>query len=335
MSLTKAEPQEPLASQRSKSVFERATRVLWAVPLVVPLPIVLSAIHTSLLQIPNWPAYAFSNSVWCVAAIAFVAMVFSRWDRVERLPDTLPSRLLFIAGIVCLAVSVCVYSPSLATAGWVLYSGAWLATHGDEREASQGNSYGRLLGHWPALCVLTQFPAVVQSQVAKIYYDLLARVVGVVFDALRIPFHAHDHTFEFSQSTFSIVDSLVAAPTMVWTMFVYCMIIAWLRRPVVLLPAYMGLATLWTFGMHALQFIVIATVRQRFELDFTVGWLSIALSVSTLAIAFGLFLSSDRLMQILFMPVPLEETHRGPLNPIIRAWNSIMLPMATAHRARS
>ena len=55
----------------------------------------------------------------------------------------------------------------------------------------------------------------------------------------------------------------------------------------------------------------------------------------TLLLAVGLFLSSDRLLQILFVPVPLEGSSRGPLNPINRGWNWLLLPLAVKRSART
>ena len=45
--------------------------------------------------------------------------------------------------------------------------------------------------------------------------------------------------------------------------------------------------------------------------------------------------SNDRLLQILFMPVPLEGSSRGPLNPINRGWNWLLLPLAVERSART
>ncbi len=308
----------------SKPRFERILEVLWTAALIGPLPLVMSPIFADLRKIQSMPVYGFGILVWCVAALAFGVLVFSRWNRVTRFPDTLLSRLFFTAGIACYMSSVIASSVSIAIAGWTLLSGAWMVRH----VGSHDNANRRLWSYWPALCMLLQSPVFLETEFCSAYKQWLAVVSGSFFDVLRIPFRNVNLTFEFAQSTLSIDGALVNSPSIVWMMFMSCMTVAWLRRPLVLLPAYLSITLFWTFGTHLVQLAVIAFARQRFELDFSSGWLSIALTTSTLLVAAGLFLSSDRLLRILFMPVPLEDSARGPFNPITIAWNRLLMPMA-------
>jgi hypothetical protein len=313
-----------------KPKFERILQVLWTAALIGPVPLVMSPIFADLQQIQSMPVYVFGILIWCVAALAFGVLVFSRWNRVSRFPDTLLSRLLFTAGIACYLSSVTASSVSIAITGWTLLSGAWMATH----MGSQDNPNGRLWSYWPALCMLLQSPVFLETKIGLAYKQSLAVVIGSFFDVLRIPFRSDNLTFEFAQTAFSIDGALVNSQSIVWMMFMSCMVVAWLRRPLALLPAYLSIAVFWTFGTHLVQLAVIAFARQRFELDFSTGWLSIALTTATLIVAAGLFFSSDRLLRILFMPVPLEDSPRGPFNPIIGAWNRLLLPLAVGHSTR-
>jgi hypothetical protein len=313
-----------------KPKFERILQVLWTAALVGPLPLVMSPIFADLQQIQSMPVYVFGILIWCVTALAFGVLVFSRWNRVTRFPDTFFSRLLFAAGIACYLSSVIASSVSIAIAGWALPCGAWMATH----MGSKDNTNWRLWSYWPALCMLLQSPVFLETKIVLAYKQLLAVVIGSFFDVLRIPFRNENLTFEFAQTTLSTDEALVNSPSIVWMMFMSCMIVAWLRRPLALLPAYLSIAVFWTFGTHLVQLAVIAFARLRFTLDFSTGWLSIALTTATLILAAGLFLSSDRLLRILFMPVPLEDSPRGPFNPIIGTWNRLLLPLAVDHSTR-
>lgn len=307
-----------------KSKTERILQVLWNAALIGPLPLVLSPILADLQQIQSMPVYVFGILIWCVAVLAFGVLVFSRWNRVTRLPDTLLSRLLFTAGIACYVASVAASSDSIAIAGWTLLSGAWMATHvGLKDSANQ-----RLWSYWPAICMLVQLPVFLEAKLGLAYMQSLAVVIGSFLDVLRIPFRNDNLTFEFAQTTLSIDEAIVNSQSMVWMMFMSCVIVSRLRRPLALLPVYLSIAVFWTFGTHLVQLAVIAFALQRFELDFSTGWLSIALTAATLIVAAGLFLSSDRLLRILFMPVPLEDSTRGPFNPITGVWNRFLMPLA-------
>ena len=308
-----------------KSKTERILQVLWSAALIGPLPLVLSPIFADLQQIQSMPVYVFGILIWCVAALAFGVLVFSRWNRETRFPDTLLCRLLFTAGIGCYLASVLASSVSIAIAGWTLLSGAWMATHvGLKDSANQ-----RLWSYWPAICMLVQLPVFLEAKIELAYKQSLAAVISSCFDVLRIPFHNDNLTFEFAETTLSIDNALVNSQSIVWMMFMSCVIVAWLRRPLVLLPVYLSIAAFWTFGTHLVQLAVIAFARQRFELDFSTGWLSIALTTATLIVTAGLFLSSERLLRIVFMPVPLEDSPRGPINPITSVWNRLLLPLAS------
>ncbi len=325
MNLSKNERQDSKApTHASKTKFERIAQMLWIAGLVGPLALVASPILADLQRIHSLPVFVFEILVWFIAAIAWGVLVLSRWNKVTRFPDSLLCLLLFAGGIACYFSSVLASSVSIAIAGWTLLCGAWLATHA----GSKDNDHRRLLSYWPALCMFLRVPDFLETKIVLAYAQLLDVVVGSCFDVLRIPFRNDSLAFEFAQSTLSIDETLVNAPSIVWMMFMSCTIVAWLRRPLALMPAYLSVAIFWTFGMHLIQLAAIAFARQRFALDFSTGWLSVALTATTLIMAVGLYLSSDRLIRILFMPVPLEDSPRGPLNPITSVWNRLLLPLA-------
>ena len=315
----------------SKLKCERLLQVVWIAGLVGPLPLVLSPIGADLQRIQSWPVYVFGSLIWCAALLAFAAMVFSRWNRVTCFPGSWASRILFVAGILSYSLSVITGSLWIAIAGWTFHAGAWLATHA----GSKDNEYGKLLIHWPALCMLLQLPSLLETKLVLAYMQLLSVVTASFFDVTGIPFRNDNHTFEFTQTTLSIDEVLVNSQTIAWMLFVSCTLVAWLRRPLVLLPMYLVVALFWTLGAQLVQLVVIGLACERYQLEFAAGWLSILLTAMTLLLAVGLFLSSDRLLQILFMPLPLEGSSRGPLNPINRGWNWLLLPLAVKRSART
>ena len=184
----------------SKPKLERRAQVVWGAALVGPLPLVLSPILADLQRIQNWPVFVFSNLIWCVALLTFVAMVFYRWNRVTSFPETWASRIFFVGGIACYLLSVLAGSVWIAIVGWTLHTGAWLATHA----GSKDNEYGKLLIHWPALCMLLQLPSLLETKLVLAYMQLLSVVTASFFDVTGIPFRNDNHTFEFTQTTLSI-----------------------------------------------------------------------------------------------------------------------------------
>ena len=326
------ELQDSLASAHaSQPSVERYAQVIWMLGLVSPVPVVFYPLLIDLQRIQSVPVYIFGILIWCIALLVFVAMVLSRWDKFMRFPDTRTSQILFVAGIACYLFSIATWSIGIATLGWTLHAGAWLATHSGLNYSNRW----KLLAHWPAACVLLHFPEIVETKLALAYQQLLFRVTAACLDALRIPFRSDDLTFEFARTTLFVDEVLVNVLSLTWMLFVSCLIVAWLRRPIVLLPVYLSVALFWTLGIHLVQLTVLGIARQQYQLDFSTGWLSIMLTATTLVMAVVSLISSDRCLQILFMPVPLDDSSRGPLNPINRGWNWLLLPLADVRSMRT
>jgi len=258
-------------------------------------------------------------------------MVLLRWNKVTRFPDTRTSQILFVAVIACYLFSIATWSIRIATLGWTLLAGAWLATY----LGSNDSNRWKLFSHWPALCILLQLPEFVETKLVLAYRQLLFMIAATCFDALRIPFRSDNLTFEFAKTVLSMDEVLVNSPSIAWMLFVSCLIVAWLRRPIVLLPAYLSVALFWTLGTHLVQLTVLGIASQWYQLDFSTGWLSLLLTLATLVMAAVSLFSSDRFLQMLFMPFPLDDSSRGPLNPINRAWNWLLLPLAVDRSART
>ena len=314
----------------AKPKLGRFAQVFWMAALVGPLPLVLSPILADLQRMQSWPVCAFSSLIWCVAVSAFIAMVYSRWNKVACFPVTFASRIFFVGGIACYLFSIAFGSVWVAIMGWTLHCAAWLATH----SGSKDNDYGKLLIHWPAVCVLLQLPSFLEIKLVLAHKQLLSVLTASCLDVLGIPFRNDNLSFEFTQTTLTVNEVLVNSQPIAWFLFTSCIIIAWLRRPFVLLPAYLTVMLFWTLGTQLVQLAVIGFAQERYQLDFSTGWLSVLLNATTLVMAVGLFLSSDRLLRILFMPVLLDESSRGPLNPICRGWNWLLLPLVVNSRAR-
>ena len=312
------------ANKNFKQKFERLAQAMWAIVLVAPFPIVLTPIVTDLARIESLQIYVFNILIWCSAFSAYFVIVFSRWNKFSYFPTAWTSRLLLGAGLVCYAGSIFAQSIEVATLGWVLQAAAWLGTHSGAKD----NNAWKLLIHLPALCVLLRIPEFVAGRMELAYQHLLSSTTASLFEFSGIPFRRDDANFEFARSAFT-TDGLLANSSYIgWMLFVCCLIVAWLRRPTVLLPAYLGVALFWVFGMHLLQMLILGFTHQAGALDLSSGWQASLLSASTLVAAVALLLSSDRCLRILFMPVPQEASSRGPMNPIIGTWNKFLLPLA-------
>jgi hypothetical protein len=311
-------PDEP--NQR----FERIARLFWASLLMAPLPLVLYPIHSSLLRVPSLPVYVFGVLIWSITLLAFFTLVFRRWDRVSRLASTVSGRVLLGAGFASYFFGFFCWSIELATIGWTLHAAAWLATHSGVKDSHGWN----LLIHWPALCMLLQTPEIFEEKLRWLYQEQLALVTSTCFDFFSIPFRREHSHFELARCSFSVDDIMVNSPHMAWMLFTCCVIVSWLRRPVVLIPAYLAVAMVWTFGMHLTQLILFGLAQHWYHVDLSTGWPSVLLLASTLLAAIGLIFSSDRCLQILFMPLPVDDSSQDSVNPINRVWNRWLLPLA-------
>lgn len=298
---------------------------VWASALISPVPFVLAPILAGVSRIESLPVYVFCLCVWSAALLAFLSLVRSRWNRIWLWPRTRTSQTLAIAGIVCQVCALCLSSLSTAVLGWVLLSGAWLSTHTGEKH----DGPWKLLSHWPALCMLLQMPYFAAMKLDQAYRQILSHTVTYCLDSLGVPFRREHSQFEFATFALSVDDILINSPFIAWLLFVSCLVFSWLRRPMVLLPAYLGAALLWAFGMHLVQLCTIGFMLHTYAIDVGAGWLFVLLNVTTLIAVIGLILSTDRCLRVLFMPVPLEDASNESLNPLSRVWNRMLLPLAS------
>lgn len=298
---------------------------IWASALIGPVPFVLAPILAGLSRIESLPVYIFCLCAWTAALLVYVSVVRSRWNRIWLFPRTRTSRILAVAGIVCHVCALSLWSLPTAVLGWVLLSGAWLSTHaGDKHDGPW-----KLLSHWPSLCMLLQMPYFTVTKLDQAYRQVLSQTLTYCLDLLGVPFRREQLQFEFATFALSVDDILINSPFIALLLFASCLVFSWLRRPMVLLPAYLGAAILWAFGMHLVQLCTIGFMRHAYAIDIGTGWLFVLLNVTTLLAAIGLILSTDRCLRILFMPVPLEDSSNESLNPLSRAWNRMLLPLAT------
>lgn len=317
------EPAVSLADSRQQSRI--GAQVFWVIALIGPFPFVLAPILAGLSRIESLSVYVVSLCAWAAALLVYVSVVRARWNRIWLFPRTRTSQILAIAGIVCQVCALCLSSLPTAILGWVLWSGAWLSTHTGEKY----DGPWKLLSHWPALCMLLQVPFFAATKIEQAYRQNLSQTVTYCLDLLGVPFRREQLQFEFATFVLSVDDVLLNSPFIAWLLLVCCLAFSWLRRPMILLPAYLGAAIFWAFGMHLVQLCTIAFMRHAYAIDVGTGWLFVLLNVTTLLAAVGLILSTDRCLRVLFMPVPLEDASNDSLNPLSRAWNRMLLPLAT------
>ncbi len=301
--------------------FGLLAQLTWGIGLLAPLPLVLYPIYSDLLRIQSMPVVVFAIAIWCLAIFTSLTIVFRRWNKVARFPSTRAFQILLILGFGCCCLGFAFGSIKLAIFGWVLQATAWLATHAE----------GKVIGNWmlPAtFWTVSQVHAFWEAKLDTVYQQLLSAGVSSCFDILKIPFHSASSVFELAGWAFSVNEVLVNTPSVSWVLFACCIMVFWLRRPSVLLPAYMGIALFWMFAMHLSQLLTIGVAHHLYQKDLTAGWPFVLLAASTLLATIGLVLSSDRCLRVIFMPVPMEESVRGPSNPIHRVWNQLLLPLA-------
>ncbi len=210
--------------------FEPLAQLTWGIGLVGPLPLVLYPIYSELLRIQSMPVFAFAVTIWCFAISALLTIVFRRWNKVTRFPRTWAFTILLILGFGCCCLGFVLGSIELATLGWVLQVTAWLATH----------SEGKATGHWilpAALWTMSQVYVFWKAELDTAYQQLLSAAISSCLDILKIPFRCDNSVFEMAGWSFSINAIFINSPYINWTILACCLMVFWLRRPGVLLPA--------------------------------------------------------------------------------------------------
>jgi exosortase/archaeosortase family protein len=284
--------------------------MFWASALLIPAP--LLALHFMLLWRQEHYRY------YLVLLFAFTLVLAARWDRKLRLPDSVLAWLLVIFGIASYVAGTLLASPGLSAAGWVAVLGGWLRTHAGDF----GGRYG-LLGMWPPFWLLVQLPDNIDLDIIDRIFGVAARWSSFLLDWMRVPHILNSLVFTLPDETIFVekaaggygITFLLIGLAVVW--------VAWLRRSVWLIPAYVLAMLFSACVVNSLRIATVIAVQYAYGYDLMSETPRLLLGGTAIAAAVGLLASFDRLLRIIFFPVPNDSIGSSKsLNPLQWMWNA-------------
>jgi exosortase len=107
-------------------------------------------------------------------------------------------------------------------------------------------------------------------------------------------------------------------------MFIASVIGVYHRYPMLRIVLLAGSAVFWALLMNVTRVMSIAVAQIRFQLDLTSGWQHDAVGYAAMLLAIPFLLSTDRLLQFFFGPIPDDPRKHQKINVLVLGWNWLL-----------
>lgn len=247
-----------------------------------------------------------------VLLIAFFFVLSQRWTGTVKGPAVKSWPFISI-GTIALFLAVWFWSPWLGIISWVFFFGAFLI--------SQDDATWSLFSPWFILLHLIRLPLNLDLDLSRWLQSATAGVSSVALDTLSISHYSQGNVIHLVDKSLSVEEACSGVQSLFALLFVSTLIVVWNRRSNFLLPAYWGVACWWAASMNILRVTAIAVTHEKLNLDLSTGVAHTILGYACLGIAIALLLSTDRLIQVLFYPLPNQPRDT---NPVAMLWNHLL-----------
>ncbi len=291
----------------------RLAASFWGALLVTTLPLSIAYF----VQLWDLPHYQYFPAL----LLALSALIWVRWNKNWELPNTRLAWFLIAASLIALLLGSVYWSPWLGCVGLVLALGAFLLSHHESVASPWG-----LLHLWPCSWMLLRLPLNLDAQLTGWLQMATAKVSSGLLDQIGVAHQLSGNVFHLPKGSLFVEAACSGVQSLFSLLFCAVLLVAWNRRSPILLPVYALTAVLWAGIMNIVRVVAIALAQERLDLDLAHGWQHEVLGFVCLGIAVVLLLSVDRLMRVLFFPLPSDMTESIP-NPISNSWNRIFYSM--------
>lgn len=291
----------------------RLAASFWGALLLTTLPLSIAYF----VQLWDLPHYQYFPAL----LLALCALVWVRWNKAWELPTSRWAWLLVVASLVALLLGSAYWSPWLGCVGLILALGAFLLSHHE----SVTHRWG-LFHLWPCSWMLLRLPLNLDAQLTGWLQMATAKVSSGLLDLIGVVHQLSGNVFHLPKGSLFVEAACSGVQSLFSLLFCAVLLVAWNRRSPILLPFYALTAVLWAGIMNIVRVVVIALAQERLDLDLAHGWQHEVLGFACLGIAIVLLLSVDRLMKVLFFPMPSELSDNIP-NPILVFWNRTFFRM--------
>jgi exosortase len=273
------------------------SKFFWLLCGLLPLPLLFTYFY-SLWQIEQ---YGF----FVVLLLAVAAMIYGRWDRILRFPDSRPAKAILAIGILIELGASLLWSPWLGYFGFLLMFTSFTLSQREkpEKEGHEPFSAGSLfyLSVAPWLCLRP--PLGLDQKLTLSLQHLTARLSSFVLDLLSIPHHITGVVFDLPGGKLFVEEACSGVQSLFALLCVALLFLAFNRRPVVLAPLYAAAAIFSAGLLNLVRIVSIAVAQEWYKMDLAHGVPHEVLGYCCLLSAVLLLASFDRWFRVMFYPL--------------------------------
>lgn len=283
----------------------------WAIVMIAPLPGLM--VYLAWLSELEQYGYVFP------LLLALPALVFFRWDHRIRFPsDPAAMVLTGLAASLTLFAAIRV-SPWMSAVAFVVLAIAWLRTHRSSESAQHRLTYLSLV-----LLMLVRLPLNLDLRLVTSLQRMTSRVSSSLLDSFGVTHYLRGNVIELPGGTLFIEEACSGVQSLFTVLFLVCLWIVYKRRPLIATPAYLLAGVVWAMAMNVIRITSVALAQEWYDIDLSGGTPHEILGWICLAGAVLMMLSTDRLLRVLFYPIPPDPS--GQIgNPLSRLWNQALL----------
>lgn len=280
----------------SMSRLQSQPALFWLISLGVQVPLLL------MYLVGMWQHEHYRYFLPLLLVVGY--LTWSRFTTTLQLPSNKLSIGLLAASMIVLVAGSLLASPWFASLSFLLWALGFLITHG--------------LGYLVVpLALLVRLPLGYDTRITGAIQSQTTRLSSYLLDLLYVPHLVRGNEIELADRQLSVAQASGGVQSFFAIACVALLIVAWRKRPLALVPAYLALAVVWTVLCNTLRVITIGYAASAFQTDLTEGAAKWILGGSTFLIAGLLMLSADAFLQLIFHPV---TNNSSELNPFIAAW---------------
>ncbi len=285
--------------------------LFWALLFLSPLP--------GLAVYVSWLGELEQYGYLLPLFLALLALVLFRWDYRLHWPSDGWSLSLVGVGAALTILAASRNSPWFSAVGFSCITWGWLRTHRQAEPEGLRLTYLALL-----LLMLIRLPLNLDLALAGSLQRITSRASSLVLDAFGVTHYLRGNVLELPGGTLFVEEACSGVQSLFTVLFLVCLWIVWRRRPALSIPAYLLAGVLWAMVMNIVRITSIALAQEWYAMNLSAGTPHELLGWVCLSIAVLMMLSTDRLLRVLFYPVPPDESgHLG--NPVSRCWNRALL----------
>jgi exosortase len=306
-------------------------KLFWVMSLGLPIPLVVNY-FANLWSIDQYQFFI-------VLILAIGAMYYSRWNRAFCLPTTPVQICLLALGWFIAMGGTALYSPWLGYLGFLFITSSFSSTHYEKisDDGHEPTSAGTLFYLTIPLWLCLRAPLNFDQKLTIGLQHLTAGVSSFLLDKLSVPHQVSGVIFDLASGKLFVEEACSGVQSLFALLCVSLLLLAWNRRPIVLVPVYAAAAIFSAALLNIIRVVTIAVAQEWYALDLAHGWKHDLLGYSCLMLAILLLASFDRLFRVVFFPLSDDTTpiaQSRTANPIKLVWNKFLSPVSDAQLKR-